>query len=83
MLSLPADREASPYSGALHYALDRPLFLFLAHTRQLAQSANNSNASTWAHRQVVEWLREHDQENAAEAMAAQPVQWTLIQSKGL
>ena len=69
--------------AATVHALARPLFLFLAHTRQLAQNPSNSNASAWAHRWVVEWLRKHGQQGAAEAMASQLVKWTLIQSKGL
>jgi hypothetical protein len=69
--------------AATVHALARPLFLFLAHTHQIAQNPSNSNASAWGHRWVMEWLRDHGQERAAEDLAAQLVQWTLIQSNGL
>lgn len=69
--------------AATVHALARPLFLFLAHTHQIALNPSDSNASAWGHRWVVEWLRNHGQQRAAEALAAQLVQWTLIQSKGL
>ena len=69
--------------AATVHALARPLFLFLAHTGQVRQNASDSNASAWAHRWAVEWLRRHGQQRDAEALAAQLVQWTLIQSKGL
>lgn len=70
-------------SSATVHALARPIFLFLAHTGQLNLNPSNSNASAWAHRLVVEWLHTHDQHADAEMMAAQLVQWTLIQSKEL
>jgi len=69
--------------AATVHALARPMFLFLAHTRQVAENPSNSNASAWGHRWVVEWLRQHGQAHAAETLAAQLVQWTLIRSKGL
>jgi hypothetical protein len=65
------------------HALARPLFLYLANTRQVALNPSESNASAWGHRWAAEWLRSHDQEHDAEAMVAQLMQWTLIQSKGL
>lgn len=69
--------------AATVHALARSLFLYLAHTRQVAQNPSNSNASAWGHRWAVEWLRIHDQQHAADALAAQLVQWSLIQSRGL
>ena len=69
--------------AATVHALARPLFLFLAHTKQIAQNPSNSNASAWGHRWAVEWLRQHGQLQAADTLAAQLVQWTLIQSKDL
>lgn len=65
------------------HALARPLFLYLAHTGQVDHNPSNSNASAWAHRWAVEWLRRQCQDSAAEQFASQLVQWTLIQSKGL
>ncbi|MDX1696725.1 MAG: hypothetical protein R3308_00470 [Thiohalobacterales bacterium] len=69
--------------AATVHALARPLFLFLAHTGQVCETPSNSNASAMGHRWVVEWLRRHGQQHDADALAAQLVQWTLIQSKGL
>ncbi|MDH3979135.1 MAG: hypothetical protein OEU91_01335 [Gammaproteobacteria bacterium] len=69
--------------AATVHALARPLFLYLANTRQVALNPSESNASAWGHRWAAEWLRRHDQEHDAEAMVAQLMQWTLIQSKGL
>ena len=69
------------FSATVH-ALARALFLFLADTRQTDQQPSNSNASAWGHRWVVEWLHTQGQQAAAEALAAQLVQWYLIQSKG-
>jgi hypothetical protein len=69
--------------AATVHALARPLFLFLSHTQQIAQNPSNSNASAWGHRWAVEWLRQHGQQQAADTLAAQLVQWTLIQSKDL
>jgi hypothetical protein len=68
--------------AATVHALARPMFLYLAGTRQLPQNPSDSNASAWGHRWLVEWLRGNGQQNEAEAVAAQLVQWTLIQSKG-
>ncbi|MGB5541366.1 MAG: hypothetical protein WBO37_14855 [Gammaproteobacteria bacterium] len=65
------------------HALGRALFMYLANTRQLAQDPSESNASAWGHRWAAEWLREHGQHGAAEALVTQLMQWTLIQSKGL
>jgi hypothetical protein len=69
--------------AATVHALARPLFLYLANTRQVAQDPSPSNASAWGHRWAAEWLRSHGQQGAAEAMVTQLMQWTLIQSKGL
>ncbi|MGD8619780.1 MAG: hypothetical protein PVH54_11420 [Gammaproteobacteria bacterium] len=65
------------------HALGRALFLYLANTRQLAQNPSESNASAWGHRWAADWLHAHGQHGAAEALVAQLMQWTLIQSKGL
>ncbi len=69
--------------AATVHALARPLFLFLAHTGQISQNPSNSNASACGHRWVVEWLRNRGQQEAADTLTAQLVQWTLIQSKQL
>lgn len=69
--------------AATVHALARPLFLYLANTKQLPLNPSESNASAWGHRWVAEWLRLHGQENDAEAMVCQLMQWRLIQSKGL
>ena len=69
--------------AATVHALARTLFLYLSHTRQLVQNPSNSNASAWGHRWAAEWLRDHGQESAANAMVTQLMKWTLIQSKGL
>lgn len=68
--------------SATVHALARAIFLFLAETRQTGQPPSNSNASAWGHRWAVEWLQANGQQSAAEALAAQLVQWYLIQSKG-
>ncbi len=68
--------------AATVHALGRALFLYLANTRQLSLNPSASNASAWGHRWAAEWLRRHGQEHDAEAMIAQLMQWTLIQSKG-
>ena len=68
--------------AATVHALGRALFLYLANTRQVSLNPSESNASAWGHRWAVEWLRSHGQEHDAEAMIAQLMQWTLIQSKG-
>jgi hypothetical protein len=64
------------------HALARPLFLYLASTKQVAQNPSASNASAWGHRWAAEWLRSHGRQDDAEAMVSQLMQWTLIQSKG-
>ena len=69
--------------AATVHALARPLFLYLASTKQLPLNPSESNASAWGHRWVAEWLRLNGQESDAEAMVCQLMQWTLIQSKGL
>ena len=69
--------------AATVHALARPLFLYLASTRQVRQEASESNASAWAHRWLAEWLQGHGQRTEAEALISQLMQWTLIQSKGL
>ena len=63
------------------HALSRAFFLYLAGTRQVPQNPSNSNASAWGHRWAAEWLRSRGQARDAEAMVAQLMQWTLIQSK--
>ncbi len=70
------------FTATVH-ALGRALFLYLANTRQLPQNPSESNASAWGHRWSAEWLHEHNQHGAAEALVTQLMQWTLIQSKGL
>jgi len=65
------------------HGLARPLFLYLASTRQVPLNPSDSNASAWGHRWAVEWLRDRHQEREAEAMITQLMQWTLIQSQGL
>jgi hypothetical protein len=65
------------------HALSRAFFLYLANTGQVQQNPSNSNASAWAHRWAARWLRSHGQDSDAEAMVAQLMQWTLIQSKGM
>ena len=65
------------------HALSRAFFLYLANTGQVQQNPSNSNASAWAHRWAAGWLRSHGQDSDAEAMVAQLMQWTLIQSKGM
>lgn len=69
--------------AATVHALARSLFLYLASTRQLALEPSESNASAWGHRWLAEWLRDRGQQQEAEAMVSQLMQWTLIQSKGL
>ncbi len=69
--------------AATVHALARPLFLYLANTQQVALNPSESNASAWGHRWVAEWLRNRGQQCEAEAIVAQLMQWTLIQSKGL
>ncbi|NNG13417.1 MAG: hypothetical protein HKM88_09230 [Halobacteria archaeon] len=69
--------------SATVHALARAIFLFLADTRQTDQQPSNSNASAWGHRWAVEWLHAHGQKSAAEVLAAQLVQWYLIQSKAI
>jgi hypothetical protein len=69
--------------AATVHALSRAFFLYLAGTRQLQQNPSESNASAWGHRWAAEWLRGNGQETDAEAMLAQLMQWTLIQSKGI
>ena len=65
------------------HGLARPLFLYLAGTRQLPHQPSDSNASAWGHRWAVEWLRYRHQQRDAEPMIAQLMQWTLIQSQRL
>lgn len=65
------------------HALGRAFFLYLANTRQLAQNPSDSNASAWGHRWAAEWLRLHGRPGDAEALVAQLMQWTLIQSQGM
>ena len=65
------------------HGLARPLFLYLASTRQVPLNPSDSNASAWGHRWAVEWLKDRHQEREAEAMITQLMQWTLIQSQGL
>ena len=69
--------------AATVHALARPLFLYLANTRQVAIEASESNASAWGHRWLAEWLRGRGQEREAADLVSQLMQWTLIQSKGL
>lgn len=69
--------------SATVHALARAAFLFLSDTRQTDQRPSHSNASAWGHRWVVEWLQNTGQRPAAESLAAQLVQWYLIQSKGM
>lgn len=69
--------------AATVHALARPLFLYLANTRQVTLEPSESNASAWGHRWLAEWLRDRGQQQEAEAMVSQLMQWTLIQSKGL
>ncbi len=69
--------------SATVHALARAIFLYLADTRQTEQQPSNSNASAWGHRWAVEWLHTNGQDSAAQVMAAQLVQWYLIQSKGM
>jgi len=69
--------------AATVHALARPLFLYLANTRQVASEPGESNASAWAHRWLAEWLRERGQQREAAELVSQLMQWTLIQSKGL
>ena len=69
--------------AATVHALARPIFLYLAGTRQLPQNPSDSNASAWGHRWAVDWLRSRHQEAAAEDLVSQLMQWTLIQSQGL
>jgi hypothetical protein len=69
--------------SATVHALARAMFLFLADTRQTDLHPSHSNASAWGHRWAVEWLHASGQRSDAEALAAQLVQWYLIQSKGL
>ncbi|MDH3527563.1 MAG: hypothetical protein OEM43_08705 [Gammaproteobacteria bacterium] len=75
-------RHPDSLSATVH-ALARAIFLFLADTRQTDQHPSNSNASAWGHRWAVEWLHANGQRSAAESLAAQLVQWYLIQSKGI
>jgi hypothetical protein len=67
--------------AATVHALARPLFLYLASTRQIPQNPSDSNASAYGHRWAVEWLNCHQQVREAEDMVAQLMQWTLIQSQ--
>ena len=69
--------------AATVHALARPLFLYLASTRQLPLNPSDSNASAWGHRWAVDWLKSRHQEQAAEDLGTQLMQWTLIQSQGL
>jgi hypothetical protein len=63
------------------HALGRAFFLYLAGTRQLVANPSHSNASAWGHRWAAEWLRRQGREDDAEALIAQLMQWTLIQSR--
>jgi len=69
--------------AATVHALARPLFLYLANTRQVPIEASESNASAWGHRWLAEWLRARGQQREAADLLSQLMQWTLIQSKGL
>jgi hypothetical protein len=65
------------------HALSRAFFLYLAGTRQIKLNPSDSNASAWGHRWAADWLRSRGQDSDAEALVAQLMQWTLIQSKGV
>lgn len=69
--------------AATVHALARPLFMYLACTKQLPLNPSESNASAWGHRWAAEWLRQRGQNRDAEALLAQLMQWTLIQSKDM
>lgn len=68
--------------AATVHALARPLFLYLAETRQVQLNPSDSNASAWGHRWVVDWLRHRHQEQDAGELITQLMEWTLIQSAG-
>jgi len=65
------------------HALARAIFVFLADTRQLEQNPSKSNASAWGHKWTIAWLKQNGQLDAAAALSAQLVQWTLIQGKSI
>ncbi|MGD8629580.1 MAG: hypothetical protein PVH38_08565 [Gammaproteobacteria bacterium] len=69
--------------SATVHALARAIFVFLADTRQLEQNPSKSNASAWGHKWTIAWLKQNGQLDAAAALSAQLVQWTLIQGKSI
>jgi hypothetical protein len=65
------------------HALARAIFVFLADTGQVGQNPSKSNASAWGHKWSIAWLRGTGQADAAAALSAQLVQWSLIQGQSM
>jgi len=65
------------------HALARAIFVYLADTRQVGQNPSKSNATAWAHKWTIAWLKQNGQLDAAADLSAQLVQWTLIQGRSI